>query len=65
MNPFVYNANPGRVIFGPGSHSQIASEVQLMNAGKALVLATPTQSKAAHRLSDQLGSFLPAYLIRL
>lgn len=55
MHPFVYNANPGRVIFGPGSHSLIASEIQAMNAGKALVLATPSQSEAAHRLSDQLG----------
>jgi len=55
MEAFVYNANPGRVIFGAGSRFKIADEVRAMNAGKAMVISTPPQSEAAHRLAQELG----------
>ena len=55
MHPFVYTAQPARVIFGAGSLSQLAREIDVLGAKKALVLCTPEQREVAERVSRQLG----------
>ena len=59
MNPqarsFVFTAQPARVVFGAGSLSRLAEEVQALGAHKALVLCTPEQRKPAQVASDLLG----------
>lgn len=53
---FVYNALPGRVVFGVGKLTTIAEEVERLGAGKALVLSTPEQRSLAETVLTQLGS---------
>ncbi len=53
---FVYNALPGRVVFGAGRLTAVADEVQRLGAGKALVLSTPEQRGLAETVLAQLGS---------
>lgn len=55
MNPFVYTAQPARVVFGAGSLSQLASEIDALGAKKALVLSTPEQRESAERVAAVLG----------
>ncbi len=55
MKPFVYTAQPARVVFGAGSLSQLAKEIDALGAKKALVLSTPEQRAAAERVADLLG----------
>ena len=38
MNPFIYNAQPGRVVFGAGALAHLAREITLLGAHRALVL---------------------------
>ncbi|KAJ7066812.1 iron-containing alcohol dehydrogenase [Mycena belliarum] len=56
MQPFVYNALPARVIFGSGTLSQVASEIQRLGCSKALVLSTPGQAKKGEALKAELGA---------
>lgn len=53
---FIYSANPARIIFGPGSLTQLADEVQLLGCSHALVLSTPSRRAEAERLNQQLGT---------
>lgn len=53
---FVYNALPGRVVFGAGKLATVADEIQHLGAGKALVLSTPEQRGLAETVAAQLGA---------
>jgi hypothetical protein len=56
MKPFVYNGQPGRVVFGPGALSQLGQEIEKLGARRALVLSTPEQRASAERIADMLGA---------
>ena len=56
MNNFVYTAQPARVIFGAGSLSQLAKEIDALGAKKALVLSTPEQRASAEMVAGLLGA---------
>ena len=53
---FVYNGLPMRVIFGAGSLSQLAAEVERLGAKRALVLSTPEQAASAREVAKALGA---------
>lgn len=55
MQNFVYDALPGRVVFGAGSLDAIADEVARLGVAKALVLATPQQQEQAQDVAQRLG----------
>lgn len=55
MNPFIYNAQPGRVVFGAGALAHLAREITLLGAHRALVLSTPEQRASAERVAAMLG----------
>jgi maleylacetate reductase len=55
MTPFIYQSLATRVIFGAGSSSRVADEVDRLCARRALVLSTPEQAASAARVADQLG----------
>jgi maleylacetate reductase len=56
MRDFVYNGQPSRVVFGPGSLAYLEREIDLLGAKRALVLSTPEQSAQAQSVADRLGS---------
>ena len=62
MEPFEYNANPGRVIFGPGSLQKLPDEVRRLGMKAPLLLSTPQQAKQAEDLASILsgGGISPA-----
>ena len=55
MHAFTYQANPSRVVFGPGALAQLGAEMDRLGARRALVLSTPEQAAAARRVADLLG----------
>jgi alcohol dehydrogenase class IV len=55
MKSFVYNGQPGRVIFGAGSLQHLGREIDALGARKALVLSTPEQRASAQMVADLLG----------
>jgi len=55
VQSFVYTAQPARVIFGAGSLSRLAQEIEVLGARKALVLSTPEQREAAENVAALLG----------
>jgi maleylacetate reductase len=55
MRPFVYQANAARVVFGAGSLQHLAREIDALGMKRALVLCTPEQQDAAHRVIGLLG----------
>ncbi|GAB3771157.1 maleylacetate reductase [Ramlibacter monticola] len=55
MRSFVYNGQPGRVVFGAGALSQLGKEIETLGARRALVLSTPEQRASAERVADMLG----------
>jgi alcohol dehydrogenase class IV len=55
MHAFVYNANPGRVIFGGGTLSRLPAEVERLGLRRVLVLATPVQESYARDIARQIG----------
>jgi alcohol dehydrogenase class IV len=55
VKPFVYTAQPARVVFGAGSLSQLAKEIDALGAKKALVLSTPEQRASAEMVVTLLG----------
>lgn len=55
MTPFVYTANPSRVVFGSGSLAQLGAEIERLGARRALVLSTPDQVDSARRVAEMLG----------
>jgi len=56
MRNFVYNGQPSRVVFGPGSLAHLEREIELLGAKRALVLSTPEQAQQAQMVADRLGS---------
>ncbi|HEY0823386.1 MAG TPA: maleylacetate reductase [Ramlibacter sp.] len=56
MRSFVYNGQPGRVVFGPGALSQLGKEIEALGARRALVLSTPEQRTSAEHVAGILGS---------
>ncbi len=55
MNPFVYSGLPMRVVFGAGSVSDLAKEVDRLGARRALLLATPGRTAMVKSVADPLG----------
>ena len=55
MKPFVYVAQPSRVVFGAGALSQLGAEIERLGATRALVLSTPEQADSARRVAALLG----------
>jgi alcohol dehydrogenase class IV len=64
MQPFEYNANPGRVVFGSGSIRKLPDEVKRLNKSKPLLLSTPQQADQVKALQPILenASIRPAGL---
>jgi maleylacetate reductase len=58
MTEFVYEALPGRVLFGWGTVSRTAAEVKALGCSRALVLSTPGQRAGAERLGARLQPWL-------
>lgn len=56
LNPFVYIAQPSRVIFGQGSLARLPEEIIALGAQKALVLSTPEQRATAEQVAALLGT---------
>jgi maleylacetate reductase len=56
MRSFVYNGQPGRVVFGSGALSQLGPEIEALGARRALVLCTPEQRASAERVAQMLGA---------
>jgi alcohol dehydrogenase class IV len=56
MRDFVYNGQPSRVVFGPGSMAHLEREIDLLGAKRALVLSTPEQAAQAQMVADRLGT---------
>ena len=55
MRPFVHEQLPQRVVFAPGAIERVPDETRRMNAGRALVLASPGRRALADDVSQQLG----------
>lgn len=55
MNAFTYQANPSRVVFGPGALMQLGAEIARLGACRALVLSTPEQAASAQQVAELLG----------
>jgi maleylacetate reductase len=55
MRSFVYNGQPGRVVFGAGSLARLGSEIEALGARRALVLSTPEQRASAELVAQMLG----------
>ena len=53
--PFIYTANPGRVLFGFGTREKAAGEARLLGAGRVLVLTTPQQQELGEEMLERLG----------
>jgi len=56
MRSFVYNGQPGRVVFGAGALSRLGQEIEALGAKRALVLSTPEQRGSAERIAGMLGA---------
>jgi len=56
MNPFTFDALPGRVVFGIGSLAQLPDEVDRLGRARVLVLADPTTKRVADRAIESLGA---------
>lgn len=56
MKPFVYDALPGRVVFGAGTLARLPDELDRLGAKRALLLSTPGRAEGARRLAQTLGA---------
>ncbi|MFS8114146.1 maleylacetate reductase [Rhizobium jaguaris] len=56
MENFVYNGNPGRVIFGRGTIARLPEEAERLKARRILVLSTPEQAEQASAIAQHMGS---------
>jgi hypothetical protein len=54
MQSFVYNALPGRVIFGHGTVSALKAEIERAGCTRALLLSTPEQAAALKNIATPL-----------
>lgn len=55
MEPFVYQGQPSRVVFGAGNLAQLDAEMARLGAQRVLVLCTPPQRALAERAAGLLG----------
>src|SRR5690606_36970328 len=55
MLQFVYEALPGRVVFGAGSLDYLPDEVARLGAGRVLVVSTPGRGALAEDAAERLG----------
>ncbi|RJG07219.1 maleylacetate reductase [Noviherbaspirillum cavernae] len=55
MQPFVYNSQASRVVFGAGSLRHLVREIDLLGARRALVLSTPEQRSSAEHVAALIG----------
>ncbi|HEY5897865.1 MAG TPA: iron-containing alcohol dehydrogenase, partial [Burkholderiales bacterium] len=65
MNKFVYVAMPMRVVFGAGTVSQLAAEVERLGAKRPLLISTPGRVQMVRSLTTGLpvaGSFEKAVM---
>lgn len=62
MDSFEYNANPGRVVFGPGSINKLPAELERLGLKSPLLLSTPQQVGQAEMLAKivSAASITPA-----
>ena len=60
MRPFIYDALPGRVVFGPGEFAGAEDEIDRLGAGRVLLIADRSGSTWADRLAESLGPRLVA-----
>jgi len=56
MEPFEYNVNASRVIFGSGSVNQLPLEITKVNCSAPLILLTPRQSTQSDKFKTILAS---------
>ena len=56
MQTFIYNALPGRIVFGAGRSLEVASELERLGANRALVLCSEAQADAAQTVAISLGT---------
>ena len=56
MHPFVYAANPARVIFGSGTLQQLPAEVERLGLRRVLVLSTAQQADDARAMAERIGA---------
>lgn len=56
MKDFVYSGQPARVVFGSGSLTHLAREIDFLGARRVLVLSTPGQVHLAEMVAELLGS---------
>ena len=54
MDPFEYNSNPGRVIFGSGTLQKLPDEIARLNLSSPLLLSTPQQVEQAESVKSIL-----------
>ncbi len=56
MQPFTYDALPGRVVFGPGAaRARLADEISRLGASRLLLITTPRAAALARELAAPLG----------
>ncbi|MCV0396606.1 MAG: maleylacetate reductase [Rhizobiaceae bacterium] len=55
MKSFTYTGQPARVIFGSGTLSRLAAEIERLGCGRALVLSTPEQADHAREVMSRIG----------
>jgi alcohol dehydrogenase class IV len=60
MRPFVYDALPGRVLFGPGEFSKAAIELDRLGARRIVLIADRSGASWADRLAGTLGARIVA-----
>jgi maleylacetate reductase len=53
---FVYQSQPGRVVFGRGSLAKVPEEIDRLGRSRVLVIATPGRKKLAEEIAARLGS---------
>ena len=55
MQPFVYEAQPARVVFGSATSARLPEEVERLGLQRVLILCTPQQTALAGRMQSLLG----------
>jgi alcohol dehydrogenase class IV len=60
MEPFVYDALPGRVVFGNGAFDRVPDELERLGAARVLLIADRSGLTWADRLAGALGGGLVA-----
>jgi alcohol dehydrogenase class IV len=60
MRDFVYDALPGRVVFGVGALDRVGEEVDRLGGRRVLLVTDPNTKAIADRVAEQLGSRLAA-----